>query len=138
LQSGNVIVETSRKLDDVARDMQRRIMDRFGFEVGVVARSARQLRRVVSSDPLAKVVTDPSRYLVLFSSKPLRKSDVSLDADSLSPEMFFVATREVYAWCPKGVQRSPLMKQLSILERSHAVVTARNWRTVTKLVEMLA
>ena len=44
--------------------------------------------------------------------------------------------RELYAWHPDGVQRSPLAKLLDD-KKLGVVSTARNWNTVTKLLELL-
>ena len=44
--------------------------------------------------------------------------------------------RELYAWYPDGVQRAPLAKLLDD-ERLGVVSTARNWNTVTKLLQLL-
>ena len=42
--------------------------------------------------------------------------------------------REVYAWHPGGVQRSKVNKLLA--QRLGVTATARNWNTVTKLLEL--
>ncbi len=44
--------------------------------------------------------------------------------------------RELYAWHPDGVQRSPLAKLLDD-KKLGVVSTARNWNTVTRLLELL-
>ena len=43
--------------------------------------------------------------------------------------------REIYSWHPDGLQRSPLAKLLS-KTAAKASGTNRNWRTVTKLLEL--
>lgn len=56
-----------------------------------------------------------------------------LQAAQIAPERVVVAGREIYAWHPHGVQRSPLARLLAD-RRLGVTATARNWSTVTKLL----
>ena len=136
LQSGNVVVSTTRKKDDVARAMEKAIADGFGCDIDVMVRTAGELKKVVASDPFGKLATDPSRYQVIFlPEKPNKKIKALADAD-WGDDRAEVKGREVYLWLPEGTQRSSLLKEVN---RSDAAKTGtmRNWRTVTRLVEML-
>jgi uncharacterized protein (DUF1697 family) len=46
-----------------------------------------------------------------------------------------VRGREIYAWHPEGIQRSPLARMLDD-RRLGVTATARNWATVTKLLAL--
>jgi uncharacterized protein (DUF1697 family) len=109
---------------------------RFGFPVPVVVRTAEQVRAVVAADPLAHVVTDPSRYVVSFSEGEVPAEVVDL-LRSTDPgdDAFAVAGRELYLWCPHGQLDSPLAAALA--RHGGPPSTARNWRTVLKLAELL-
>jgi uncharacterized protein (DUF1697 family) len=58
-----------------------------------------------------------------------------LEAADLGPERVEVSGREVYAWHPEGIQRSPLARLVTD-KRLGVVATARNWNTVTKLLAL--
>lgn len=80
--------------------------------------------------------TIPARYQVSFLSaapEPARVEELAR-AD-VAPERVVVRGREVYAWHPDGIGRSQLAKLISD-RRLEVEVTARNWRTVTKLLEL--
>ena len=53
----------------------------------------------------------------------------------VAPEQVAVSGREVYSWHADGIQSSALAKLLSKTGVS-AAGTNRNWRTVTKLLEL--
>ena len=54
-----------------------------------------------------------------------------------APDVFTVAGREIYLYCPNGYGRSKLTN--GFFERKLGVrCTGRNWRTVAKLVELTA
>ncbi len=136
LQSGNVLLRGSSS--GLARDLSALIEERFGLQIDVVTRKAADLRATVRADPLGEQATDPSRYLVIFYSAAVRAS--ALDGlEAQGQERFVVAEsrKEIYAWCPEGMYKSPLMKAVGKID-TPASSTFRNWRTVTKVAEMLS
>lgn len=136
LQSGNVVLEAEQPVDAVARDVQDRIAQRFGFDVAVIARTAAELRAVVEAAPLADVATDPARHMVAFlSAEPDAGAVRELGATDFAPEQIVAAGRELYLWCPGGLQNSALVKALTV-KRLGVDVTVRNWNTVTRVLRL--
>jgi uncharacterized protein (DUF1697 family) len=137
LQSGNVVVSSKVKPEQTARTIERLIQEQFGLEIAVVVRTGAQLARVVARNPLGDVATDPKRYQVSFLEGPLpAASKPKLEQACAESELFVVDGREIYAWHPAGVARSKLWAALA--GRGLGVTaTARNWTTVTKLLELV-
>jgi uncharacterized protein (DUF1697 family) len=136
LQSGNVVLTSNLPADRLGKKLERELERGLGFKVEVIVRTRAELARVVAGNPLAKVAKDPSRYLVTFlRAKPAAKLVRELRALDIAPEQIAVSGREVYSWHPDGLQSSPLAKLLSKTGVSGAG-TNRNWRTVTKLLEL--
>ena len=135
LQSGNVVLSSPVDPDRLERDVAALLGDTFGFEIPVVVRTAEELGAVVAADPFAGEITDPARYLVSFlSAEPDPARMRVLESADLAPERVALRGREIYSWHPDGAGRSPLAGLLT--ERRLGVqVTARNWRTVTSLLE---
>jgi uncharacterized protein (DUF1697 family) len=135
-QSGNVVLTSTADPDSLAADLAGSISDRFGFAVPVVVRTRDELAAVLELDPLGAVAAEPKLYQVSFLAGPLPESVLAtLEAADLAPERVAVHGREVYGWHPDGIQRSPLAGMLT--ERRLGVqVTARNWRTLTKLLAL--
>jgi uncharacterized protein (DUF1697 family) len=137
LQSGNVVLSSTLSPRKLEAQLERQLAKRLGFDVQVLVRTRAELAEVVALDPLGKVVTNPSRYLVSFLSKPLpARVARELEAAEIAPARLVSEGRELYAWYPDGVQRAPLAKLLDD-KRLGVVSTARNWNTVTKLLELL-
>src|SRR5919197_1117103 len=137
LQSGNVVVSSKAAPTTVARKVERMIADRFGLESDIVVRTRDELAEVVRLNPLGKVATDPKRYQVSFlDRKPGREVVRKLEGLAVGDERLVAHGGEVYAWHPAGVARSKLWAALA--GRGLGVTaTARNWTTVTKLLELL-
>ena len=71
VQSGNIVLESTAKPAELEREAAALISERFGFDVPVVVRTARQLAAVVKLNPLGDVADDPKRYQVSFlTEKP--------------------------------------------------------------------
>ncbi|HSD81488.1 MAG TPA: DUF1697 domain-containing protein [Solirubrobacteraceae bacterium] len=136
LQSGNVVLTSDTAPDDLARDLERRIATGLGVDAGVVVRTRDELADVVARDPLRGVVDDPRRYQVTFrSGEPEPDAVRELERVAVAPERIVVSGREIYAWHPNGIGRSELAAELA-RARFGVTATARNWNTVTKLLEL--
>jgi uncharacterized protein (DUF1697 family) len=136
VQSGNVVLESKDPPDKVAREVERQIEKRFGLDVAVVVRTRAELAQVVKRNPLGGVATDPKRYQVSFLAEPLGREAIRKLEGIAAPEERLVAKgRELFAWHPAGVARSKLWSRLASRDLG-VVATARNWTTVTKLLEL--
>jgi uncharacterized protein (DUF1697 family) len=136
LQSGNVVLTTDDSPAEVRRAIEAGITAELSDGVEVFVRTRAELADVVARNPLAKVVDNPSHYLVSFlSGKPAAKGLQEVKAVDVGEERFVALGREIYAWCPDGLQNSQLMKLLSE-KRLGVTATARNWNTVLKLLEL--
>jgi uncharacterized protein (DUF1697 family) len=136
LQSGNVVLTSDETGEALEQALEAAITEELGVESRVVVRTARELAGVVKRNPLADVADDPKRYQVSFlSAKPEAAVVKALDAADVAPEQLVVSGREIYAWHPEGIQRSPLARLLTD-QQLGVTATARNWSTVTKLLEL--
>jgi uncharacterized protein (DUF1697 family) len=134
LQSGNAVVSSDRSAAAVEKDISAAIAAELGHEVDVVVRTAEQIATVVAEDPFADVRDDHRFHQALFLvGKPDAKAIAELESADFAPERLVVQPGVLHAWCPQGVQNSPLLKALAKVRPS---TTARNWRTVEKLAEM--
>ena len=69
LQSGNVVFRGRGRPESAAEALEDAIARELGLSVPVVARSARQLQRVVDTNPMIAAGEDPSKLHVTFLSK---------------------------------------------------------------------
>jgi uncharacterized protein (DUF1697 family) len=140
LQSGNVVLSSGRSPEKLARLCEREIAEGFGFDVEVIVRTRDELAAVVERNPLSDVASDPKRYQVSFLSAELDPETIAeLGSVASATERFVAIGRELYAWHPDGVARSKLWNKLAgqgLGAAAGVTATARNWTTVTKLLEM--
>lgn len=137
VQSGNVALSAAEKSPGkVGRAVAQAIEDAFGFEVAVVVRSRAEIAALVEEDPLGDVATNPTYRIVVFLAEKLDPSRLDgVDPAEYAPEAFALRDYEIVMWAPDGQRDSKLVKALSE-KRTGVVGTARNWRTVEKLLDL--
>jgi uncharacterized protein (DUF1697 family) len=134
VNSGNVVLRGKGSPRKLERELEKAIADELRVEVPVVARTRDELADVVERNPFPEAAAEPKRVQVSFvSGKPDAAFVRKLEEQDFAPERFVVSGREIYAWHPDGLQRSNLGR---VLVDKRLGATARNWNTVTKLLEM--
>jgi len=136
LQSGNVVFHRDNAPTAVSAELAAVIKKELGFDIDVLDRTHDDLVRLVADDQFP--AADPSKRLVVFLSRKLTAAEVrSLERLVTGQEALVVGTRELQLHCTYGIGRSKLAEAVS-KKQLKLVATARNWRTVTKLVELSA
>jgi uncharacterized protein (DUF1697 family) len=136
LQSGNAVFTARARPEALQRQIEDAIEARFGFDVSVMVRTARELEAIVEENPIPEGARDGSKLHVLFlSAKPAAATLRGIDPAAFEPEELAVRGREIYLWCKNGVRESKLFGVFSDA-RLGVKTTARNWNTVTKLLAL--
>jgi uncharacterized protein (DUF1697 family) len=138
VQSGNVVFGApERELPRLPVLIQKAIRERFGFGPEVILRTAAEMRDVVTRNPFAgRSHIEPGKLLVTFlASDPGPEAGRKLQAIKVSPEELHLNGREMYIYYPNGMGRSKL-PAVAIGKALGIPGTARNWNSVTKLLEM--
>ena len=137
VQSGNVVFASNeRDLSALRRRIDDAFEKRFGFRAAVILRTAAEMREVIAKNPFAeRKDIEPSKLLVTFLAEELSPdAQQHLEAIKAGPEEIKARARELYVYFPNGVGRSKLPPMMDrVLKRSG---TARNWNSVTTMLEM--
>ncbi len=138
IQSGNAVFTSGDAEPAIVEAISSAILERFGFEVPVVVRSAAEVASVAATHPLGAGEPDEAKLHVMFLSEAPRRGRVAdLDAATFAPDEVSLDGRELYIHYAEGAGRSKLTTDA--VERALGTsATARNWRTVGKLAEMVA
>lgn len=135
--SGNVVFRAAGVDVGLESELERAIGRRFGLEVAVVVRTAEAWHGLVETNPFPDASrAEPNRVaLVLSKSPPLPGAVPGLRERAADGERVERAGDALWVHFPGGAGRSRLSP--SVMERLvGSPVTARNWRTVTKLAEL--
>lgn len=136
LQSGNVLFRsTVRDRAQLARRIKQELERKFGLDIEVVIRTLAELESIFERSPVLSAKADPGKLLVMFlTGVPAAPAQARLVKAHKGPEMLEIRGPEVYLYYPEGVGRSKLTN--AVIENHLEVMgTARNWNTLTKLLE---
>ena len=138
IQSGNVLYGTEQTSEeDVSSLISAAILNRFGYQIPVLTRTAEDFRDIVQANPFMKTGAEADKLHVVFLEELPTGDQVELLDQNRSPgDEFRVVGREIYLHCPNGFARTKLTNTYFDSKLSTRSTT-RNWRTVQKLLELI-
>lgn len=136
IQSGNVAFRCSKvQSAELARRISSAIQGDYGLQPGVIVLSIQEVEHAIAANPYPEGQKDPrSLHLFFLSEVP-----ASPDLDALKPlaagsERFTLHRRIFYLHAPDGIGQSKLAANVE--KHLGVTATARNWRTVTRTLQM--
>jgi uncharacterized protein (DUF1697 family) len=135
--SGNaVFLSNENDAPQLSDKIRGEIGKRRGFEPNVLLLELEDIERAISENPFAGAETDPKSLHVGFLASAPRNPDLkTLENLKKDSERFRLINSVFYLYAPEGVGRSKLAGNAEKLLR--VVMTDRNWRTVSKIREMV-
>ncbi len=127
IQSGNVVFVSERSERSLKIELERTIADKMGRSVGVLIRTAAELRATLAANPFPKA--DPSLVGVVFLPKavpPRLLTELAL----AGPEDVNMIGREIFVHYPDGIGRSKMKLPFA------ADGTTRNLNTIANLIAL--
>ena len=138
IQSGNLLFAAAAQRAELEATLERAIQARFGLSIPVLVRTAKQWQALAQANPLAAISAgDPGRVMLCLSKLPLAAdAGTALQARAGNGEQVVMRDDALWIHFPNGAGTSKLSPAL--MDRLvGSPVTARNWRTVEALREML-
>lgn len=136
IRSGNVVFASRERPERLRTRIEEAIARELGMHVDVVVRTHAEMADVVARNPFPD--TDPGHLAVVFLAAPVPEDLVArLRSADFGSDRYAVDGREIFLHLPNGFGRSRLATRMSALQGPVAG-TVRNWRTVSRLVDMSA
>jgi uncharacterized protein (DUF1697 family) len=136
IQSGNVVFRSARSdASRLAKELGAAVSRTYGFEPHVLVLTLSELEHAAADNPYSEADENPTSVHLFFLAEAPKKPDLqSLEALKTKTERFQLRGKIFYLHTPDGFGKSKLA---AAAERLLGVdATARNWRTVTTLLEM--
>jgi len=136
IQSGNVALRCTRQqMANLGRRISEAVQQRLGFEPWVLVSRIQELEHAIAANPFREGAKEPkSLHLWFLAREPVEPDLEALERVKAGSEHFKLDRKVFYLHAPEGIGRSRLAQRV---EKSLGVdATSRNWRTVTKVLEM--
>jgi uncharacterized protein (DUF1697 family) len=136
IQSGNVVFRSAvSDAERLATQVTAAVAKRLGFEPRVLVLTRSELARAVANNPFSEADGNPTSVHLFFLAEPATSADLkSMEALKAKSERFALKGKVLYLHTPDGFGTSRLATRAERLLGVEA--TARNWRTVTTLLDM--
>lgn len=136
IQSGNVIFETDNNNDNELRAAIEAAIEKKFFKTPVMIRSIDEIKDAFENNPFAGESFDDKLFHLIFLSEKLSAEKTAmLLSNNCENERFAVRNSEVYCLLREGFSESLLGKKY-IDNKLKIAATARNWRTIKKILEL--
>lgn len=136
IQSGNVVFQCEPfNRVSLAEKISTAVSQSHGFTPQVMLLSLAELETAVSQNPFpAAEENHKILHFYFLESAPPAPDLAKLEAVKTEREQFALIDKVFYLYAPDGIGRSKLA---AVVEKGMGVATtARNWRTVSKMLEM--
>lgn len=134
IQSGNLVLSSPDDAATVAQGIENLIEARYGYRAEAIARSAADFVATAAANPFGDA--DPKRlHLCLTGQPPLPDAADRLADRGRHGERIALAGGAIWIDFAGGVGDSRLTPAM-LDKAAGSVLTARNWNTVLRLVEM--
>ena len=138
IQSGNIVFKSnSNSTEIIAEKIKKGISNSFGFEVPTLVKSREELKSIFDANPFtdASDIENKRVYFALLKNPPQIEFAEKFKNEVYPGEQFIITDECVYLNYTLGAGKAKLNNNL--IERKLKVsATSRNYRTMTKLLEM--
>lgn len=137
INSGNLAFDANETAEDkLVSKIEKAIEKDFGLQIQVMVRDRSAIENVLENNPFnGKFETHKEMHVLFMKGEmPEDKQKQLLEKNTVT-EQFAIRGREIFALLKVGVAESVLGKGF-IEKKLKVPVTARNWRTVQKIVDL--
>jgi uncharacterized protein (DUF1697 family) len=135
IQSGNVVFSSTRSAERLAGEIERCIEQKFGFHSRTFVLSVPELQRAARGNPFPQADEKPQTLHLFFLAQPAKAAQLdAMNELKTKSEQFVLKKNVFYFYTPDGFGISKLAAKAGRL--LGVETTARNWRTVGKLLEL--
>lgn len=131
IQSGNIILKSENSKTLVCQKIQQAIKNKFGYDITVLARTAKELKKALTSYPFS---VDNDK-IVAFTFLEKTTSYNEIEGVLTSDDDYKIDGDVVYLYCPSGFGKTKLTNN-TIEKKLQVAATTRNLKTTKKLVEL--
>ncbi|MBU3012768.1 DUF1697 domain-containing protein [Polaribacter vadi] len=131
IQSGNIILDSSKTKSVTCRTIKKGIKDKFGFDVPVIARTILEWEKAINNYPFST----ENEKIVAFTFLDKASEITEIEIKNVGEDEYKINGDVVYLNCPSTFAKTKLTNNC-IEKKIQSTATTRNLRTTLKLLEL--
>ncbi|WP_298368614.1 DUF1697 domain-containing protein [uncultured Lutibacter sp.] len=140
IQSGNVIFKLNEKVTEKIEFQISNILNKqYQYNVNVLVLTKKQLDCIFQSNPFIEknnAIDISKMYVTLLNNNPDLSGVSKIESlISTNDDAFIISGKTIYLHCPNGYGKTKLSNNL-FESKLKSPATSRNWKTITKLVQL--
>jgi len=137
IQSGNILLDSNESVENTNEHIKLLIKQQFDYNIPVVTLTAKEIKKCFTENPYLKVEDNIKNLHVTFlKNSPDSELVKNLDVKSANNDSYKVTGKIIYLHTPDGY-RNTKFSNVEFEKKLNTQATTRNWRTTTKLYEMI-
>lgn len=134
IASGNAVLELDGPVDAFERAVEVAVKERYGFFREVMTRTPEDLRAALAAHPF-EVEDERYSYISLLSGEPSAEGIAAASGVRAGDDQWQVIGRELHLRYANGAGKAELSQE-ALSKRLGVAATARNLRTIRKLIDL--
>lgn len=135
IQSGNILFESTLAKEELTKLIIETIEKHYGFYVPTIILTPAELQKAVENNPYPNAEGN-KLYLTFLSDTANMDGLAAIESVKQEGEAISLIDNVLYFHCSNGTARSKISNNL-VEKKLETRATTRNWRTTSKLLEML-
>ena len=138
IQSGNILFKSDKDSPALETSIHEVIRKQFGHDIPVLVLEEKELRKAIENAPFVpQDESEQSKYILSFLSRKPSSEELDTVKDiSYEPDQWKIIDRTLYLYCPNGYGRTKFSAPM-FERRLNVFMTARNWKSSHKFVELM-
>lgn len=139
IQSGNVVFnQVVVNQEEQIRQIEKKIFDRYGFQVPVLIRTQTELDEIVQQNPFLKEkdIEIDKLHVTFLAVTPSDTNQAKINGLQFGSDRFIISGKDVYVYCPGGYGNTKL-SNIFFENKLKVTATTRNWRSVNELLKIM-
>jgi len=137
IQSGNIILNSTMTVEKTNEHVKLLIKQQFDYTIPVVTLTSEEIKKCFIENPYLKIEDNTKNLHVTFL-KNIPENDLvtNLEINTSNNDSYTISGKTIYLHTPDGYQKTKFSNTL-FEKKLNTQATTRNWRTTTKLFEMI-
>lgn len=136
IQSGNLVFDSHHQNHELEKKLERAITDKFGYDVPVIVRTAKELENSISNNPFFDAgVPIEKLHLTFLLETPSVEQVKWTQSYNHESDKFIIVDKDVFILCEGKYHKSKLTNNF-FEKKLKTGATTRNWKTVLKLYDL--